>query len=77
MARDAAEVLKDALSLPTEARAVLVGSLLDSLEVEVDEDAEDAWRREIHKRVEDIDRGAVNLVPWEDVEQRLRTRLRQ
>ena len=39
MKRDAAEILKDALALPTEARAALAGSLLDSLDTEVDEDA--------------------------------------
>ncbi len=36
-------ILKDALALPTEARAALAGSLLDSLDGEVDEDAEAAW----------------------------------
>ena len=40
MKRDAAEILKDALALPTEARAALAGSLLDSLDTDVDEDAE-------------------------------------
>jgi hypothetical protein len=32
MKRDAAEILKDALALPSEARAALAGSLLESLE---------------------------------------------
>jgi hypothetical protein len=45
MKRDAAEILKDAMALPSEARAALAGSLLDSLETEVDEDAEAAWAR--------------------------------
>lgn len=40
MKRDAAEILKDAMALPSEARAALAGSLLDSLETDVDEDAE-------------------------------------
>ena len=39
MKRDAAEILRDALALPTEARAALAGSLLDSLDTDVDEDA--------------------------------------
>jgi hypothetical protein len=42
MKRHAAEILKDALALPTEARAALAGSLLESLDTEVDEDAEAA-----------------------------------
>src|SRR4051812_11075052 len=40
MKREAAQILKDALALPTEARAALAGSLLESLDTEVDEDAE-------------------------------------
>jgi hypothetical protein len=47
MPRDAAEVLKDALALPPEARAALIGSPVDSLDTEVDEDAEEAWREEM------------------------------
>ena len=42
MKRDAAEILKEVLQLPTETRAALAGSLLDSLDTEVDEDAEAA-----------------------------------
>ena len=43
MKRDAAEILKDALALPTEAGAALAGPLLESLDTEVGEDAEAAW----------------------------------
>ena len=49
MKRDAAEILKEALALPTEARASLAGSLLDSLDIEVDEDAEAAWVMEVNR----------------------------
>ena len=42
MKRDTAEILKEALTLPPEARAALADSLLDSLDTEVDEDAEAA-----------------------------------
>jgi len=59
MARDAAELLKDALELPPEARAALIGSLLDSLDTEVDQDAEEAWRDEIRVRLQGIDSGAI------------------
>ena len=37
MKRSVAEILRDALALPIEARAVLAGSLLESLDIEVDE----------------------------------------
>jgi hypothetical protein len=39
MKRGAAEILRDALALPIEAREALVGSLLESLDTDVDEDA--------------------------------------
>jgi hypothetical protein len=42
MRRDAAEILKDALALPIEARAALARALLESLDTEVDKDAERA-----------------------------------
>ena len=74
MKRDAAEILKDALALPTEARAALAGSLLDSLDTDVDEDAEAAWAAEVNRRVAELDRGAVKTVPWAEVRRRLSAR---
>jgi putative addiction module component (TIGR02574 family) len=74
MPRDAAEVLKDALALPVEARAALIGSLVDSLDTEVDEDAEEAWREEIRRRLQEIDRGTVKLIPWAEARRRLLNR---
>jgi putative addiction module component (TIGR02574 family) len=71
MPRDAAQLLKDALELPLEARAALIGSLLDSLDTEVDQDAEEAWREEIRRRLTEIDSGAAKLVPWDEARRRL------
>ncbi len=74
MTKDATELLKDALSLPAEARAALADSLLESLDAELDEDA---WRKEIEQRLEQIDRGVVQSVRWEDAQHRLWARLRR
>ena len=74
MKRDAAEILKEALALPTEARAALAGSLLDSLDTDVDEDAEAAWATEVNRRVAELDSGAVKTVPWAEVRRRLAAR---
>ena len=71
MKRDAAEILKDALALPIEAHAALAGSLLDSLDTDVDEDAEAAWATEVHRRVAELDSGAVTTIPWAEVRRRL------
>ena len=74
MAEDAAELLTHALKLPPAARAAIAGSLIDSLETEVDEDAEAAWRTEIALRVRDIDSGAVQTIAWDEVRRQLRSR---
>jgi hypothetical protein len=55
MVKDAAEVLRDALALPSEARAALIDSMIESLDHTVDEGAEEAWREEIHRRLQQID----------------------
>lgn len=75
MARHAAEVLKDALALPIEARAALIDSLVDSLDPTIDDAAEETWREEIHLRLQEIDGGAVQLLPWEEARPRIRARL--
>ncbi len=64
MKQDIAEILKKALGLPPEARAAIAGSLLDSLDRAVDEDAESAWEDEVLLRLKDIDEGKARLVPW-------------
>lgn len=75
MDSDAAELLRSALALPPEARAALIDSLISSLDPNVDAAVEEAWREEIFQRLEQIDSGAVQLVPWEDARRRLRSRL--
>ena len=74
MKREAADILKDALALPTEARAALAGSLLESLDTEVDEDAEAAWASEINRRVAELETGVLRPIPWADVRRRLAQR---
>lgn len=71
MENELAKVLSDALSLSPEARAALAGSLLDSLDQEVDPDAESAWREEIRRRIKAIDAGVVELVPWDKARRKI------
>ena len=60
----AAKILDEALRLPAEARAAIADSLIDSLDGEVDPDAEDAWQREIRERIKNLDSGVTKTVPW-------------
>jgi len=64
MKQDLTEILKEVLKLPPEARAALAGSLLDSLDETVDVGVEEAWEAEIIRRLHDLKKGKVNLVPW-------------
>jgi putative addiction module component (TIGR02574 family) len=74
MKREAAEILKDALALPTEAPAALAESLLESLDTEVDEDAEAAWATEVNRRLAELDSGPAKTIPWAEVRRRLASR---
>jgi len=75
MEKHTAEVLGDALDLPVEARAALIDSLIGDLDSTVDEGAEEAWKQEISLRLEHIDSGSVQLIPWNEARRRLRGRL--
>lgn len=75
MGTDAAELLARALTLPEAARAALADSLIESLDGPVDEDAEQAWKHEVARRLQDIDSGAVKTVAWDDVRRQLRSRI--
>ena len=71
MDRDVKEILEDALKLPPEGRAALAGSLIESLDEEIDEDAEAAWDAEIARRLQELDSGKVKPIPWAEVRRRL------
>jgi putative addiction module component (TIGR02574 family) len=71
MKENIAEILKQALKLPPEARAALAGSLLDSLDEPLDLDAESAWEAEIAARIREIDEGKVTLIPWAEARVRM------
>ena len=64
-------LFRQASDLDEHDRATLAGLLLESLETEIDDDVEAAWMAEIERRVAEIDSGAVELVPWEEVKTRL------
>jgi putative addiction module component (TIGR02574 family) len=65
------DIFKEALALPREGRAALTASLLDSLDTDVDEDAEAAWAIEVNRRVTELDAGAVKTSAWAAVRRRL------
>lgn len=71
--QEAEELLKKALALPEKERADLAGSLINSLDETVDEDAEAAWQEEIARRLEEVRSGKVKTRSWDKVRQKGRT----
>ena len=71
MARSARELFEEAMRLDPEERATLMRPLVDTLDAESDEGVEDAWRVEIERRMAELDTGAVQTVPWEELRARL------
>jgi putative addiction module component (TIGR02574 family) len=66
MRPDTQRLIDEVLKLPAEARAALAGSLIESLDEAVDEDASAAWEAEIAERVRQLDDGSVKPIPWSE-----------
>ncbi|HWE49743.1 MAG TPA: addiction module protein [Bryobacteraceae bacterium] len=45
--------------------------------IKVDADAEERWREEIRRRLEQIDSQTVALIPWDEARKALRSKLRR
>jgi len=75
MTRDAKKLLDEALKLPADARAELVGRLLRSLDEEEGdlspEEYQAAWSAEIERRLREVDEGKVQPASWEEARQRI------
>jgi putative addiction module component (TIGR02574 family) len=71
------ELKQAAAKLSTEERAELALSLIQSLDAETEspEDVERAWKLEIERRVAEIDRGEVKLIPGDEVLAEVRRQL--
>lgn len=69
-----------ALSLSPQTRAQLADVLWsslpeDQLDVPLDNEIRAAWAEEAHRRMRDVEDGKVELLPGDEVIQRLRTKL--
>jgi len=67
MSPETENVIKQALQLPREARALVAEKLLESLDFEEPFEVSSEWREEIARRCREIDQGTVELIPGEDV----------
>jgi putative addiction module component (TIGR02574 family) len=65
------ELLTEALEMPSADRGRLAALLIESLDSEKDDDAEQQWSEELQRRLQDIDEGRVQLISWSEVRRRL------
>lgn len=69
-----ADLMTEAVSLPLEERALLVDSLLQTLN-SADEANSAAWLAVARRRLDDLDSGRVTTIPGGEVFERVRQRL--
>ena len=68
---DSKTLLIEALRLSPEERAALAGELIQSLETDIDPDAEAAWSEEIRARLVQLDAGNAKTVQWSEARRRI------
>ena len=66
------KVVDEALELPAEARIGLVNRILASLNLPTQPEIDRLWAEEAERRVAEIDRGDVELIPGEEVFDKIR-----
>jgi putative addiction module component (TIGR02574 family) len=62
MSPEVSDLLKRALSLPVDECAALANTLLDSLD-QADDSVEEAWDKEVARRMKDLEVGLAVTVP--------------
>ena len=70
-----AELKQKAAQLSESERAELALAIIESLDGDIDTGVDEAWRVEIERRIAEIDRGEVQLIPGDEVFARLRRKL--
>ena len=77
---EVSKLLQQALSLSVEEQEALANSLFSNLDREMnegpaEEGVEEAWAEEIKRRIDDIQSGRTQMIPYEEVRRRLAARL--
>jgi putative addiction module component (TIGR02574 family) len=71
------DIMRDALSLPPGARAMLADHLLESLDAENQKAIDAIWAEEAERRMQEIRDGKVQPIDGEQVMRELRARRRR
>ncbi len=75
MAPSTTEIFQAALSLPDEERQELIKALIAAADVDEAAPIDAAWRATIQRRSVELDSGAVNAVPWQEIQGRVHKKL--
>ena len=73
----AKKVFDEALSLPADARVSLVKKLLTSLNLPPQPEIDRLWAEEAEKRIAQIDKGEIKLIPGRKVFANIRKKYRR
>ncbi len=66
------QIIENMRELSAEERALVAHCLISSLETMQDEGVDEAWADLAEKRFTDLESGAVNGIPWQDIKQGLK-----
>jgi putative addiction module component (TIGR02574 family) len=66
------ELYREALRLGERERGDLAAKLIESLDPATDEQVEAAWSAEIRQRIEELDSGTVQSIPWPEARRLIR-----
>jgi putative addiction module component (TIGR02574 family) len=70
MTPQVSKLLEQALSLSVEEQEALADSLISNLGGKVDEGVQAAWDEEVKRRIEELDSGKSETIPWNQVRER-------
>jgi len=65
------KVLSDALELPSDERAEVAVTLLESLGGDEEGRVDEAWAAEIKRRVDEVQSGKVKTIPWSEARRKI------
>ena len=75
MGKTVEELFIESSDLDDNNKAKLAGLLLESIEEPVDPDVEKLWYEEIENRIRRLDGGSAELIPWEEVKNKVHAKL--
>ncbi|HMM74589.1 MAG TPA: addiction module protein [Gammaproteobacteria bacterium] len=64
----------EVLNLSESERAELAHALVTSLDGVPDSDAQDAWDKEIVRRIGEVEAGSARMIDWDELGRRMRSR---